>query len=104
MKVKISYDENFKVTGIGQNGMYETDEEYILLDITDQDFEHLLETPFNTLYIDKETKNVCSTSTIDQCDEVETVTLEGLKEENEDLKQRLSSIEKMLSEVLNNKQ
>ena len=100
MLVKISYDENFKVTGIGQNGMYETDEKFVLIEITEQDFEHLLETPFNTLYIDKETKNVCSTSTIDQCDEVETVTLEGLKKENEDLKQRLASIEKMLSEVL----
>ena len=44
--IKVSYDENLRVTGIGNENNYETTEPFILLDLTDEEFDQLLEIPF----------------------------------------------------------
>ena len=95
MKVKISYDENFKVTGIGDENTYETTEPFILLDLTDEQFEQLLDTPFKTLMVDVEYNSIFSTLTLEEPME-EVNSIESLEKENEELKARLAKIEMLL--------
>lgn len=93
--IKVSYDENFKVTGIGDKDIYETTEPFILMDLTDEEFEELLNIPFKTLVVDTEYNTVISTSTLEEPME-EISEIEYLKKENEELKARLAKIESLL--------
>lgn len=92
--IKVSYDENFKVTGIGDENAYETTEPFILLDLTDEEFDQLLEVPFKTLVVDVESNNVISIETLEE--PMEETTVEDLKKENEELKARLEKLELLL--------
>lgn len=94
--IKVSYDEILRVTGIGDENNYETTEPFILLDLTDEQFEQLLETPFNRLMIDVEYKSIFSALTLEEpMDEISDI--ERLKQENEELKERLAKIESLLN-------
>lgn len=92
--IKVSYDENFKVTGIGDESSYETTEPFILLDLTDEEFDQLLEIPFKTLVVDTENKEIVSLETLEE--PMEETTVEDLKKENEELKARLEKLELLL--------
>lgn len=93
--IKISYDENFKVTGVGNEKFYETTEPFILLDLTDEEFDRLLEIPFKTLSVDIENNGVVSVETLEE--PIEVVTAEDLKKENDELKARLAKLEALLN-------
>lgn len=94
--IKVSYDENLRVTGIGNENTYETTEPFILLDLTDEQFEQLLETSFNRLTVDVEYNSVFSSLTLEEpMDEISDI--ERLKQENEELKERLAKIESLLN-------
>lgn len=94
--IKVSYDENLRVTGIGNENTYETTEPFILLDLTDEQFEQLLETSFNRLMVDAEYNSVFSSLTLEEpMDEISDI--ERLKQENEELKERLAKIESLLN-------
>ena len=94
--IKVSYDENLKVTGIGIENIYETTESFMLLDLTDEQFGQLLETPFNRLMVDIEYNSVFSTLTLEEpMDSISDI--ERLKQENEELKERLAKIESLLN-------
>ena len=94
--IKVSYDENLRVTGIGNENTYETTESFILLDLTDEQFEQLLETPFNRLMVDVEHNSVFSLLTLEEpMDSISDI--ERLKQENEELKERLAKIESLLN-------
>ena len=92
--IKISYDENFKVTGIGDENTYETTEPFILLDLTDEEFDQLLEIPFKTLVVNTESEEIISVETLEE--PMEEITVEDLKKENEELKSRLERLETLL--------
>ena len=93
--IKISYDENFRVTGLGYDNTYETTEPFILLDLTNEEFEQLLEKPFKTMAVDVNKKSVITVGIEDEPEEV--VTVEELKKENDDLKARLAKLESLLN-------
>ena len=93
--IKISYDENFRVTGLGYDNTYETTEPFILLDLTNEEFEQLLEKPFKTMAVDVDKKSVITVGIEDEPEEV--VTVEELKKENDDLKARLTKLESLLN-------
>ena len=92
--IKISYDENFKVTGIGDENTYETTEPFILLDLTDEEFDQLLEIPFKTLMVNTESEEIVSIETLEE--PMEETTVEDLRRENEELKARLERLESLL--------
>ena len=93
--IKITYDENFKVTGIGHQENFTTTESFILMDLTDEEYEDLLNTPFKTLMVDVEYNTVVSALTLEEpIDEVSDI--ERLKKENDELKERLAKIESLL--------
>ena len=92
--IKVSYDENFKVTGIGDENTYETTEPFILLDLTDEEFDQLLEIPFKTLVVNTESEEIVSVETLEE--PVEEITVEDLRRENEELKARLERLESLL--------
>lgn len=92
--IKISYDENFKVTGIGDENAYETTEPFILLDLTDKEFDQLLEIPFKTLVVNTESEEIVSVETLEE--PMEEITVEDLRRENEELKARLERLESLL--------
>ena len=92
--IKVSYDENFKVTGIGDENAYETTEPFILLDLTDEEFDQLLEIPFKTLVVNIESEEIVSVETLEE--PMEEITVEDLKKENEELKSRLERLETLL--------
>lgn len=93
--IKITYDEDFKVTGIGNQENFITTEPFILLDLTDEEYEHLLNTPFKTLMVDIEYNTVVSALTLEEPME-EINPYEQLKKENDELKERLAKIEILL--------
>ena len=80
--IKVSYDENFKVTGIGDKDTYETTEPFILLDLTDEEFDQLLEIPFKTLMVNTESEEIVSIETLEE--PMEETTVEELRRENEE--------------------
>ena len=92
--IKVSYDENFKVTGIGDENAYETTEPFILLDLTDKEFDQLLEIPFKTLVVNTESEEIVSVETLEE--PMEEITVEDLRRENEELKARLERLETLL--------
>ena len=92
--IKVSYDENFKVTGIGDENAYETTEPFILLDLTDEEFDQLLEIPFKTLVVNTESEEIVSVETLEE--PMEEITVEDLRRENEELKARLERLELLL--------
>ena len=92
--IKVSYDENFKVTGIGDENTYETTEPFILLDLTDEEFDQLLEIPFKTLVVNTESEEIVSVETLEE--PMEEITVEDLRRENEELKARLERLESLL--------
>lgn len=92
--IKVSYDENFKVTGIGDENTYETTEPFILLDLTDEEFDQLLEIPFKTLIVNTESEEIVSIETLEE--PMEETTVEDLRRENEELKVRLERLESLL--------
>ena len=92
--IKVSYDENFKVTGIGDENAYETTEPFILLDLTDEEFDQLLEMPFKTLVVNTESEEIVSVETLEE--PMEEITVEDLRRENEELKARLERLESLL--------
>ena len=92
--IKVSYDENFKVTGIGDENAYETTEPFILLDLTEEEFDQLLEIPFKTLVVNTESEEIVSVETLEE--PMEEITVEDLKKENEELKARLEKLELLL--------
>lgn len=92
--IKVSYDENFKVTGIGDENTYETTEPFILLDLTDEEFDQLLEIPFKTLMVNTESEEIVSIETLEE--PMEETTVEDLRRENEELKARLERLESLL--------
>ena len=92
--IKVSYDENFKVTGIGDENAYETTEPFILLDLTDEEFDQLLEIPFKTLVVNTESEEIVSVETREE--PMEEITVEDLRRENEELKARLERLESLL--------
>ena len=92
--IKISYDENFKVTGIGDENAYETTEPFILLDLTDEEFDQLLEMPFKTLVVNTESEEIVSVETLEE--PMEEIKVEDLRRENEELKARLERLESLL--------
>ena len=92
--IKVSYDENFKVTGIGDENSYETTEPFILLDLTDEEFDQLLEIPFKTLVVNTESEEIVSVETLEE--PMEEITVEDLRRENEELKARLERLESLL--------
>ena len=92
--IKVSYDENFKVTGIGDENAYETTEPFILLDLTDEEFDQLLEMPFKTLVVNTESEEIVSVETLEE--PMEETTVEDLKKENKELKSRLERLESLL--------
>ena len=92
--IKVSYDENFKVTGIGDENAYETTEPFILLDLTDEEFDQLLEIPFKTLVVNTESEEIVSVETLEE--PMEEITVEDLRRENEELKARLERLESLL--------
>ena len=92
--IKVSYDENFKVTGIGDENAYETTEPFILLDLTDEEFDQLLDLPFKTLVVNPESEEIVSVETLEE--PMEEITVEDLRRENEELKARLERLESLL--------
>lgn len=92
--IKVSYDENFKVTGIGDENTYETTEPFISLDLTDEEFDQLLEIPFKTLMVNTESEEIVSIETLEE--PMEETTVEDLRRENEELKARLERLESLL--------
>ena len=92
--IKVSYDKNFKVTGIGDENTYETTEPFILLDLTDEEFDQLLEIPFKTLIVNTESEEIVSVETLEE--PMEEITVEDLRRENEELKARLERLESLL--------
>lgn len=92
--IKVSYDENFKVTGIGDENAYETTEPFILLNLTDEEFDQLLEIPFKTLVVNTESEEIVSVETLEE--PMEEITVEDLRRENEELKARLERLESLL--------
>ena len=92
--IKISYDENFKVTGIGHEANFITTEPFILMDLTDDEFEKLLNTPMKALTVEVENNNVVMILMEEPVEEV--ADIERLKKENEELKERLAKIESLL--------
>ena len=92
--IKVSYDENFKVTGIGDENAYETTEPFILLDLTDEEFDQLLEIPFKTLVVNTESEEIVSVETLEE--PMEEITVEDLRRENKELKARLERLESLL--------
>ena len=92
--IKVSYDENFKVTGIGDENTYETTEPFILLDLTDEEFDQLLEMPFKTLVVNTESEEIVSVETLEE--PMEEITVEDLRREDEELKARLERLESLL--------
>ena len=95
MIIKISYDEEFRVTGIGNQENFITNEPFILIDLTDEEYEYLLDTPFKTLMVDIKYNTVVSALTLEEPME-EISEVERIKKENEELKERLSKIESLL--------
>lgn len=93
--IKISYDENFRVTGLGYDNAYETTESFILLDLTNEEFEQLLEKPFKTMAVDVDKKSIITVEIEGEPEEV--ITVEELKKENDDLKARLTKLESLLN-------
>lgn len=93
--IKVSYDENFRVTGVGYDNAYETTESFILLDLTNEEFEQLLEKPFKTMAVDVDKKSVITVEIEGEPEEV--VTVGELKKENDDLKARLAKLESLLN-------
>jgi hypothetical protein len=96
--IKISYDENFKVTGIGHQNAYETTEPFILLNLTDEEFNQLLDIPFKTLMVDVESNSVISVEILEE--PVEVITTEDLKRENDELRAKLSKLEASVQQLL----
>lgn len=92
--IKVSYDENFKVTGIGDENAYETTEPFILLDLTDEEFDQLLEIPFKTLVVNSESEEIVLIETLEE--PMKETTIEDLRQENEELKARLEKLESLL--------
>lgn len=95
--IKISYDENFKVTGIGDENFYETTEPFILLDLTDEEFDQLLEIPFKTLVVNIESEEIVSVETLEE--PMEEITVEDLKKENKELKQEINELKQELAQI-----
>ena len=95
--IKVSYDENFKVTGIGDENTYETTEPFILLDLTDEEFDQLLEIPFKTLVVNTESEEIVSVETLEE--PMEEITVEDLKKENKELKQEINELKQELAEI-----
>ena len=95
--IKISYDENFKVTGIGDENFYETTEPFILLDLTDEEFDQLLEIPFKTLVVNTESEEIVSVETLEE--PIEEITVEDLKKENKELKQEINELKQELAQI-----
>lgn len=93
--IKITYNEDFKVTGIGPQEYFSTTESFILMDLTDEEYEDLLNTPFKTLMVDVKYNTVVSALTLEEPME-ELNPYEQLKKENEELKERLAKIETLL--------
>ena len=95
--IKVSYDENFKVTGIGYENAYETTEPFILLDLTDEEFDQLLEIPFKTLVVNTESEEIVSVETLEE--PMEEITVEDLKKENKELKQEINELKQELAQI-----
>ena len=95
--IKVSYDENFKVTGIGDENTYETTEPFILLDLTDEEFDQLLEIPFKTLVVNTESEEIASVETLEE--PMEEITVEDLKKENKELKQEINELKQELAQI-----
>ena len=95
--IKVSYDENFKVTGIGDENAYETTELFILLDLTDEEFDQLLEIPFKTLVVNTESEEIVSVETLEE--PMEEITVEDLKKENKELKQEINELKQELAQI-----
>ena len=95
--IKVSYDENFKVTGIGDENTYETTEPFILLDLTDEEFDQLLEMPFKTLVVNTESEEIVSVETLEE--PMEEITVEDLKKENKELKQEINELKQELAQI-----
>ena len=95
--IKISYDENFKVTGIGDENFYETTEPFILLDLTNEEFDQLLEIPFKTLVVNTESEEIVSVETLEE--PMEEITVEDLKKENKELKQEINELKQELAQI-----
>ena len=93
--IKISYDENFKVTGIGHQNNFTTDEPFILMDLTEEEFEELLNTPFKKLIVDIEHNSVAS-SLIPEKPIEEVSDIEKLKKEIGEIKEVLDKIKSLL--------
>ena len=96
MIIKVSYDEEFRVSGIGNQENFITNEPFILMDLTDEEYEYLLDTPFKTLMVDIEYNTVVSALTLEEPME-EVNDVEYLKKENDELKERLAKIETLLN-------
>ncbi len=95
--IRVSYDENFKVTGIGDENFYETTEPFILLDLTDEEFDQLLEIPFKTLVVNIESEEIVSVETLEE--PMEEITVEDLKKENKELKQEINELKQELAQI-----
>ena len=95
--IKVSYDENFKVTGIGDENFYETTEPFILLDLTDEEFDQLLEIPFKTLVVNTESEEIVSVETLEE--PMEEITVKDLKKENKELKQEINELKQELAQI-----
>ena len=95
--IKVSYDENFKVTGIGDENAYETTEPFILLDLTDEEFDQLLEMPFKTLVVNTESEEIVSVETLEE--PMEEITVEDLKKENKELEQEINELKQELAQI-----
>ena len=95
--IRVSYDENFKVTGIGDENFYETTESFILLDLTDEEFDQLLEIPFKTLVVNIESEEIVSVETLEE--PMEEITVEDLKKENKELKQEINELKQELAQI-----
>lgn len=95
MTIKVSYDKNFKVTGIGDKDTYETTEPFILLDLTDEQFEELLNTPFRALTVNIEYNSIFSELIPEEPIE-EISDVEKIKKELDEIKDILNKIKLFL--------